>query len=167
LSNLRQLVEEKLHKKWVKLVDIRHREIKDKKNDPQNATIHTFEYEASEWKEYFITFEDKKDRTIFSLLRLRLPKIDENNKLYEVLPELSGAALIREIHTFWDQLSIWEAGSVFGQHLWFWKKLIETAENIAKNAWYKKMAVIAWVWVRWYYEKRWYQLEWEYMVKEI
>lgn len=167
LSNLRQLVEEKLHKKWVKLVDIRHREIKDKKNDPQNATIHTFEYEASEWKEYFITFEDKKDRTIFSLLRLRLPKIDENNKLYEVLPELSGSALIREIHTFWDQLSIWEAGSVFGQHLWFWKKLIETAENIAKNAWYKKMAVIAWVWVRWYYEKRWYQLEWEYMVKEI
>lgn len=167
LSNLRQLVEEKLHKKWVKLVDIRHREIKDKKNDPKNAEIHIFEYEASEWKEYFITFEDKKDRTIFSLLRLRLPKIDENNKLYEVLPELSGSALIREIHTFWDQLSIWEAGSVFGQHLWFWKKLIETAENIAKNAWYKKMAVIAWVWVRWYYEKRWYQLEWEYMVKEI
>jgi histone acetyltransferase (RNA polymerase elongator complex component) len=29
------------------------------------------------------------------------------------------------------------------------------------------MAVIAWVWVRGYYEKRWYHLEWEYMVKEI
>ncbi len=167
LSNLRQLVEEKLAKRWVKLVDIRHREIKDKKNDPKNATIHTFEYEASEWKEYFITFEDREDRTIFSLLRLRLPKIDENNKLYELLPELKWAALIREIHTFWDQLSIGEAWSVFGQHLGFGKKLIEEAENIARIAWYKKMAVIAWVWVRGYYEKRWYHLEWEYMVKEI
>lgn len=167
LSNLRQLVEEKLHKKWVKLVDIRHREIKDKKNDPKNAEIHTFGYEASDGKEYFLTFEDKEDRTIFSLLRLRLPKIDENNKIYELLPELKGAAIIREIHTFWDQLSIGEAGSVFGQHLGFWKKLIEESENIAKKAWYKKMAVIAWVWVRWYYEKRWYHLEWEYMVKEI
>lgn len=167
LSNLRQLVEEKLAKRWVKLVDIRHREIKDKKNDPKNATIHTFEYDASGWKEYFITFEDREDRTIFSLLRLRLPKIGENNKLYELLPELKWAALIREIHTFWDQLSIGEAWSVFGQHLGFGKKLIEEAESIARIAWYKKMAVIAWVWVRGYYEKRWYHLEWEYMVKEI
>jgi len=167
LSNLRQLVEEKLYKRWVKLVDIRHREIKDKKNNPKNAEIHIFEYEASGWKEYFITFEDKEDRTIFSLLRLRLPKINKNNKLYKLLPELKNAALIREIHTFWDQLSIWEKGGVFGQHLGFWKKLIKEAEKIACIAWYKKMAVIAWVWVRWYYEKRGYHLEWEYMVKNL
>ena len=87
--------------------------------------------------------------------------------IYSFLPELTWAALIREIHTFWDQLSIWEKGSIFGQHLGFWKRLIEEAENIARNAGYKKMAVIAWVWVRWYYEKRWYHLEWEYMVKQI
>lgn len=167
LSNLRQLVEEKLHKKWVKLLDIRHREVKDKKSIASDAQIHIFEYEASGGKEYFLTFEDREDRTIFSLLRLRLPKIDENNKLYELLPELKGAALIRQVHTFWDQLSIWEAWSVFGQHLWFWKKLIEESEKIARNAWYKKIAVIAWVWVRWYYVKRWYHLEWEYMVKYI
>lgn len=177
LSNLRQLVEEKLHKKWVKLVDIRHREIKDKKNDPKNAEIHIFEYEASGGKEYFLTFEDREDRTIFSLLRLRLPETPPatlppqlrgtEGELYNLLPELSGAALIREIHTFWDQLSIWEAGSVFGQHLGFWKKLIEKAEEIARENWFKKMAVIAWVWVRWYYEKRGYHIEWEYMVKEI
>lgn len=165
LSNLRQLVEEKLSSRWVKLVDIRHREIKDKKNDPKNAQIHIFEYDASGGKEYFLTFEDNNDRTIFSLLRLRLPIIDQENELYELLPELKDSALIREIHTFWDQLSIWEKWSVFGQHLGFWKKLIETAENIAINAWYKKISVIAWVWVRGYYEKRWYHKEWEYMVK--
>lgn len=167
LSNLRQLVEERLHKKWVKLVDIRHREIKDKKNIAANATIHTYEYEASEGKEYFITFEDSEDRTIFSLLRLRLPNINPDDVLYELLPELKWSAIIREIHTFWDQLSIWEVGNLFGQHLWFWKKLILEAEIIAKNNWYDKMSVIAWIWVRWYYEKRWYNLEWEYMTKKL
>ncbi|USN58622.1 MAG: hypothetical protein H6767_00430 [Candidatus Peribacteria bacterium] len=35
------------------------------------------------------------------------------------LPELSEAAIIREIHTFGDQLSIGEKGSTFGQHLGF------------------------------------------------
>lgn len=164
LSNLRQLVEEKLHKKWVKLIDIRHREIKDKKNDPQNAEIHIFEYEASDGKEYFLTFEDRSDRTIFSLLRLRLPG-KNNHEIFEVLPELKNAAIIREIHTFWDQLSIGEKGSIFGQHLGFWKQLIETSEKIAKENGYEKMAVIAGVGVRGYYEKRWYHLDWEYMVK--
>jgi histone acetyltransferase (RNA polymerase elongator complex component) len=67
--------------------------------------MNIFDYEASDGKEFFMTFEDKEDRTIFSLLRLRLPETDKNidaeiAKLYEFLPELAGAALIREIHTF-------------------------------------------------------------------
>lgn len=186
VANLRQIVEERLKKKWVKLVDVRHREIKDWKNDPGKAVMHTCEYEASLWKEYFLTFEDPEDRVIFSLMRLRLPNSkpipsplhsevlplssrEENkeNSILKVLPELKWAALIREIHTFWDQLSIWEAWTTFGQHLWFGKRLIVEAEDIAKKSWYKKIAVIAWVWVRAYYEKRWYHLDWEYMVKEL
>ncbi len=182
VSNLRQIVEAKLKKKWIHLVDIRHREIKDKVNIAANATMNIFDYEASDWKEFFLTFEDKDDRTIFSLLRLRLPPppnpllnkegedkelIGGGNDLYSLLPELAGAAIIREIHTFWDQLSIWEVWSTFGQHLGFGKRLIEKAEEIALVNGYKKMAVIAWVWVRWYYVKRWYKLEWEYMVKYL
>lgn len=165
LSNLRQLVENKLEMQWIKLIDIRHRELKWKDNDPQKAKINICKYDASRWEEYFITFEDPKDRTIFSLLRLRLPP--KESKIWEILPELKWAALIREIHTFWDQLNIWEKWEWFGQHMWFWKKLILEAENIAQKSWYKKMAVIAWVWVRQYYEKRWYKLEWEYMVKKL
>lgn len=169
LSNLRQLVEEKIRKKWLKLMDIRHREIKWKPKNPQNAVLNDFIYEASNWTEHFLTFEDKEDRTIFSLLRLRLPdlEISKNDWIFDVFPELENRALIREVHTFWDQLGIWESWGSFWQHLWFWKRLISKAEEIAVNAWYKKMAVIAWVWVRQYYEKRWYYLEWEYMVKEL
>ena len=165
IANLRQIVEQRIKEKWVKLLDTRHREIREGKNDPQKAIIHTFEYNASDWKEYFLTFEDPEDRTIFSLLRLRLPWI--NKEVLEVLPELEWSALIREIHTFWDQLSVNEKGSTFGQHIGFWKKLIAESEKIAKENWFKKMAVIAWVWVRAYYEKRWYELVWEYMIKNI
>ncbi len=190
LANLRQIVEDKLKSEWIKLVDIRHREIKDWKNNPRDAVLNIFEYEASGWKEFFLTFEDPIDRTIFSLLRLRLPSdtSSQPSPLEEkaqntispstpkerglggegkIFPELEWAALIREIHTFWDQLSINEKGSTFGQHIGFWKKLIAKAEEIAKNAWFNKIAVISWVWVRQYYEKRWYILQWEYMVREI
>ncbi len=174
VSNLRQIVEEKLESEWIKMVDIRHREIKNKGNDPQNAILHTYEYEASDGKEYFLTFEDKDDRTIFSLLRFRIPSFsytipDETaQEVLEMLPELQGSALIREIHTFWDQLNIWEKGNNFWQHIGFGKKLIAEAERLAKEKYHlKKMAVIAGVWVRSYYEKRGYHLEWEYMVKEL
>jgi elongator complex protein 3 len=73
LSNLRQLVEDKIHAQGRKLSDIRSREIKDKHNNPADALLHIFEYDASDGKEYFMTYEDPKDRTIFSLLRLRIP----------------------------------------------------------------------------------------------
>lgn len=165
VSNLRQIVEKRLEEKWTKLIDIRHRELKDRTNNPKNAVLKKLKYEASEWKEYFLTFEDPEDRTIFSLLRFRIPS--KNKKIYEMLPELENSTLIREIHTFWDQLSIWEKNSEFWQHLWFWKRLIAEVERITLKKWFKKIAVIAWIWVRQYYEKRWYKLVWEYMVKKL
>ena len=73
LSNLRQLVEDKITAQGRKLLDIRSREIKDKSNNPANAVLKTLKYEASDGIEYFMTYEDPEDRTIFSLLRLRIP----------------------------------------------------------------------------------------------
>ncbi len=205
IANLRQIVEEKLEKEWIKVMDIRNRELKNKKNKPTDAVLHNYTYEASDWIEHFLTFEDPEDRTIFSLLRLRLPKsplltspkgrgkvqslqeyIDADSipwalvpdfhrqeysktlqQLHTFLPELKWASIVREIHTFWDQLSVWEKWWEFGQHVGFGKKLIAESERISKQAWYSKIAVIAGVWVRKYYEKRWYSLEGEYMVKEL
>jgi len=166
IANLRQLVEQKVKEKWAKLIDIQHRELKDKKNNPLEAKLNIVEYKASKGKEYFLTFEDPKDKTIFSLLRLRIPS-KENKEILNILPELKWCALIREIHTFWDQLWIKEKWTNFWQHIGFGKRLIAKAEEIAKENWLKKIAVIAWVWVRAYYEKRGYKLKWEYMVKEI
>ena len=48
LANLRQIVEKKLEAEGRQLIDIRHREIKFGKNDPKQAVLHDFDYEASE-----------------------------------------------------------------------------------------------------------------------
>ena len=136
LSNLRQIVEKKISNRGQTMVDIRSREIKDKDNDPTKAVLKTYKYEASDGLEYFLTYEDPEDRTIFSLLRLRIPSSivsPDSQQIYEMttdaaksqaenldksrellkdmpsyLPELEAASLIREIHTFGDQLSIGE-----------------------------------------------------------
>jgi len=196
LSNLRQLVEDKLVSQNRIMTDIRSREIKDKSNNPADAVLRTLKYEASDGIEYFMTYEDPEDRTIFSLLRLRIPssivnpnsqqtfemttddaKSQEENRdpnrvllpsITDYLPELTWAALIREIHTFWDQMSIGQQWKQFGQHIGFWKRLIAEAERLAAEYdWVTKMAVIAWVWVQQYYEKRGYKLEGTYMTKEL
>lgn len=196
LSNLRQLVEDKIHAEWKTLMDIRCREIKDKKNDPTKAVLKVLEYEASDGIEYLLTFEDPEDRTIFSLLRLRIPshiispdkaqtfemttddaKSQAENKdpnrvllpsITDYLPELKWAAIIREIHTFGDQVSIWKKGKSFGQHIGFWKRLMAEAERITlKKHNVQKMAVIAGVGVQQYYAKRGYREEGTYMIKEL
>jgi elongator complex protein 3 len=177
--------------------DIRHRELKNKKNKPEWAELHNYTYNASDGKEIFLTFEDPEDRTIFSLLRLRFPSILESDttqtikshkdniaspmvksnigtsyqenlqQIHSLMPELIWASIVREIHTFGDQLSIGEKWWEFGQHVGFWKKLITESEKLSKQAGYSKIAVIAGVWVRKYYEKRGYTLTWEYMVKDL
>lgn len=196
LSNLRQLVEDKLISQGRIMRDIRSREIKDKTNDPRNAELNIFQYEASDGIEYLLTFEDPSDRTIFSLLRLRIPSFivkPESQQLYDMttdaaksqtenkdpnrvllhditdyIPELKWAAIVREIHTFGDQLSINQKGSSFGQHIGFGKKLLMEAEKIAAQyKWVSKMAVIAGVGVQAYYEKRGYECEGTYMTKKL
>lgn len=48
LSNLRQLVEDKLIAQGRIMTDIRSREIKDKTNNPADAVLRTLKYEASD-----------------------------------------------------------------------------------------------------------------------
>ncbi|MEA3304167.1 MAG: tRNA uridine(34) 5-carboxymethylaminomethyl modification radical SAM/GNAT enzyme Elp3 [Patescibacteria group bacterium] len=168
LSNLRQIVEQRIQKRGQKVVDIRSREIKDKINDPNNVILKTIEYQASGGKEYFLSFEDPDDHTLFSLLRLRIPSQHFSGEVHYI-PELNNAAIIREIHTFGDQLSVGQKGNGFGQHMGFGKKLIAQAEKIIQENYpsIDKIAVISGVGVQGYYAKRGYEKQGEYMVKKM
>ena len=111
---------------------------------------------------------DPNDRTIFGLLRLRVPSQYFSREKH-FIAELENAAIIREIHVFGDQIPVGFTGDHSGQHQGFGKKMIAEAEKIIREKYptIEKMAVISGVGVRGYYEKRGYVLDGEYMVKKF
>lgn len=72
LANLRQITDQKMQERGIIRKDISAREIREKGNDPKNAVLDVTEYEASGGREYFLQWIDPADRTLFSLLRLRV-----------------------------------------------------------------------------------------------
>jgi elongator complex protein 3 len=123
LANLRQVTDIRMRELSIVRKDISAREIRDKVNKPENAVLDVTEYSASGGKEYFLQWLDPVDRTVFSLLRLRVPSpVIEHTE--HPITVLRNAAIIREIHTFGDQLRIGEKADGSGQHMGFGKKLI-------------------------------------------
>lgn len=124
-------------------------------------------YNASNGDEYFISAESADNHDLYGFVRLRLDDRNINMGLFEpeykVFPELNGAALLREAHVYSG-----DKGNV--QHKGLGSKLMKKAEDIAKNNGYRKIAVIASIGSRTFYEKIGYSLnpgEGEYMIKEI
>lgn len=144
LANLRQVTDEHMKKLGIIRTDISAREIRDKVNTPESAILDVIEYDASGGKEYFLQWIDPSDRTVFSLLRLRVPSNIFHGSEHSI-DALKNAAIIREIHTFGDQLRIGEKSDGSGQHMGFGKRLIAQAEEIIKKNYpnIEKIAVIA------------------------
>ncbi len=158
ISNLRQLLQKK-----VKCSCIRCREVKANYNPQEKLFLFKKEYEASKGKEIFLSYENKNQEKLYSLLRLRIP-FEKNH----FIPVLKNTALIREVHTFGKVNPLIEKNyKLSSQHKGLGKKLIKEAEKIAKNYGFEKIAVISGVGVRGYYKKLGYQLEQTYMIKPL
>ncbi len=168
LSNLRELTAQRMLIKWISRRDISAREIRAKTNSPFDAKLEIMEYEASKGKEYLLQFVDPRDRTLFWLLRLRIPSQYFTGEDVQI-PELNGCAIIREVHVFGDQLPIGAAPDGSGQHMGFGKKMLAEAEHIITKTYpnLSKIAVIAGAWVRPYYRKFWYENCGTYLIKNI
>jgi len=162
--DLRKDIEFYLRKNKIKLKEIRFREIGFAMRDLQagkevNAELKLKkkEYKASHGKEFFLQVTNK-DNILFGLLRLRFP-----GKTF--IPELKNSAIVREIHVYGQTVPIGEKGEI--QHTGIGKMLMQEAEQIAKRAGWKKLAVISGVGAREYYKKLGYQLVGNYMIKEL
>ncbi|NCN51420.1 tRNA uridine(34) 5-carboxymethylaminomethyl modification radical SAM/GNAT enzyme Elp3 [archaeon] len=159
-TSIRKEVEDELRKeKNNSIKEIRIREIGFNKEDLKLDTkLKTIEYDSSQGKEFFFEIVNSDD-VLFGLLRLRFP-----NETF--LEELWDCAIVRELHVYGQALNLHEKG-INSQHMGFGKLLMKEAEKIAKDAGYKKLAVISGVGVREYYKKLGYNLEGTYMVKNI
>ncbi|KRH93580.1 RNA polymerase II elongator complex, subunit ELP3/histone acetyltransferase, partial [Pseudoloma neurophilia] len=90
--------------------------------------------------------------------------ITKNTAHPEIINE--NASIIRELHVYGDALTVSKTDDNFYQHKGYGKKLIEYAENIAKNEHKsKKLAIISGIGTRNYYKKFGYELDGVYMSK--
>jgi len=156
VSNLRQLLAERMKKEDWRCRCIRCREIRERYNQKEKINLFRQNYAASGGIEIFLSFEDNARLKLYSLLRLR---ISSENK-----------ATIREIHTYGRQLPIRDNSDFLmsPQHKGLGKKLIKEAERITKKEFkLNKISVISGVGAREYYRNLGYKLEKTYMVKSL
>ena len=153
--DLRKEIENRIIKNRIKCREIRLREIgfqilKNKEID-NKLDLRKTEYNASEGKEVFLEMVNK-DYIIFALARLRIPS-------------KSKVLLVRELHVYGPAIELGKQGKI--QHKGLGKELMKEAEKIAKKNKCSEIKVISGVGVREYYKELGYNLEKEYMVKNV
>ncbi len=169
IGNLRQVVQDYMTIKNWKCRCIRCREaghIQKKKNitpQEENIKLITRTYEASQGTEIFISYEDIKNDILIGFLRLRKPSENPHR------PEITkNTMLIRELHIYGEQTPLHQKQKNTWQHKGYGKKLLKTAEEIAKNEHdATKILVISGIGVREYYKKQGYKKEGPYMSKKL
>ncbi len=157
-SNLRQIIRDKAGD----ICEcIRCREPRELESKTKNLEFRRRDYDASDGKEIFLSFENVKNNKLLAFLRLRICS-------NWTLPALKDSALIRELHTYGKVVPIKAKSKKAAQHKGLGKKLMTEAEKIVvKETDFKKIAVISGIGVREYYRKLGYKLKDEYMMKKV
>ena len=103
ISNLREIIAIQAKKEGWQCRCIRCREIKGDYDSKEKLKLFRQDYNASQGKEIFLSFENKTQGKLYALLRLRIPSYvfnsSENCSLL-VFSVLKNAAIIREVHTY-------------------------------------------------------------------
>ena len=167
IGNLREILFKELEKMGERCRCTRCREVghvKRKFNiepDPENIKLVRREYDASEGKEIFLSFEDVKNDILISLLRLRIPSEKAHRKEIKEMP----SCIVREMHTYGSALSVGEKGEGW-QHKGYGKSLLREAERIAKEEFdLKKIVVISATGVKPYFLSQGYFYDGAYVSK--
>ncbi|MFH1445617.1 MAG: tRNA uridine(34) 5-carboxymethylaminomethyl modification radical SAM/GNAT enzyme Elp3 [Nanoarchaeota archaeon] len=155
-TNLRQYIHEIMKKKKRKCNCIRCREIKGEEITGK-VTEEILEYSASQGKEFFISMVNNDK--LLGFCRMRFPSQQLRKEITK------DSAIIRELHVYGSAVSVGKQGKV--QHKGLGRKLLKSAELIAKKNKKKKMLVISGIGVREYYRKFSYKKEGVYMVKKL
>jgi elongator complex protein 3 len=147
MTNFRQVVERELKQRGLRIPNIRAREVQDRSVSPEALHLDELWYETGIGDDVFLQYITE-DRRIAGFLRLALPTEPP------IIEELSGAALIREVHVYGQALGLGEESPGRAQHSGLGTQLIERAAVIAAGRGYAQLAVISSVGTREYYRRR-------------
>jgi elongator complex protein 3 len=148
-------------KRGLKCRCIRCREVRRRPVDPDQLSLREEVYETDATTEHFLSFETSDH--IAGFLRLSLPKPG----MALPISELSGHAIIREVHVYGPALPIGEASNGEAQHIGLGRQLIGKAQEIARDAGFSQLAVISAIGTREYYARLGFELDGLYMTKVL
>ena len=157
-GHIRQMAQERLEKDGGRCHCIRCREIGRR---PSNAVEkdETLTYSCCGGTEHFLS--TTAGDALIGFVRLRFP-----GRVFR--SELENAALVRELHVYGMLVPLGEKGAgEERQHRSYGKHLLARAEEMAKEAGYEKVAIMAGIGVRPYYHRQGYVRRGPYMVKEL
>jgi elongator complex protein 3 len=167
-DSLRGIVRERMKQEAIECRCIRCREYGHRARDGWEIGephMVRMDYDASDGKEIFLSFEDDGE-TLFGLLRMRIQP--------RSVPVLGGVtngnlALIRELHVFGPEVPLSEKRTEAAQHKGLGKELLREAEQIAIDEFKaSQMIILSGTGAREYYRTEFgYSLQGDYMAKPL
>lgn len=142
---------------------IRCREVRGEKIDPESLRMEDLVYPAAYTEEHFLHYLTPEGR-IAGYLRLSLPGEGAPDL---GMADLTGAALIREVHVYGQSLPVGGEQEGAAQHIGLGTRLLEEAERISVRQGFKRLAVIAAIGTRRYYQARGFDHGELYLVKDL
>jgi elongator complex protein 3 len=162
-TSLRQDVHDEMRRRGTHCECVRCREVRGKPIQAELLRLDDMVYPAGAAEEHFISYVTPDDK-LAGFVRLSLPGKDSPQT---GMPDLDGAALIREVHVYGQSLPVGAEKAGAAQHSGLGTRLLEKAESIAKENGFKRMAVISAVGTRGYYLERGFERGELYLTKGL
>ncbi len=153
LSNLREAAQKHLAATGRRCQCIRCREIRRQSVQPTQLRQLDLTYDVGVGEEHFLS-QETADGRLAGFLRLLLPYPAAAE---EAPPELRGSAVIREVHVYGPALHIGANSAGEAQHSGIGSQLIHAAVATARQAGFRRLAVIAAIGTRPYYRRLGFQ----------
>ena len=161
-TSLRQDVHDEMRRRGTRCQCIRCREVRKQRIEQDDLRFETVAYAARGAQELFLSFVTPDDR-LAGFLRLSLP----TEPALPGLEDLAGAAVVREVHVYGQSLAVGSDQPGAAQHAGLGTRLLQLAEDAAREHGFPRLAVIAAVGTRRYYLDRGFTRGALYLVKDL
>jgi elongator complex protein 3 len=169
-SNLRQSVQQKLEAQGVKCRCIRCRETGHRmaldgvRPRPEDLSILTTRYSASEGEEIFISVEDPENDVLVGYLRLRVPSKKARRREIRT----NSCSIVRELHVYGLLVPVGKHLIKAWQHKGYGTMLLAEAERISREEYdLEKILVTSSLGTKQYYKRFGYQEDGVYVSKML